>query len=224
MAIDLVIFDCDGVLVDSEALACRVDLEELTADGITTLSLEEIIRRFSGVPQMEMVREIERETGLKVRPDFASRVQLRVEELMRASLQAMPGADTALAEMRLSKCVASSSAPSKLDLALTVSGLKRYFEPHIFSAHAVDRGKPAPDLFLHAAERMGIAPSCCCVVEDSVAGVSAGIAAGMKVIGFVGGSHCLNGQADVLRALGAEIVVDHWASLPQVVGALRQSA
>jgi HAD superfamily hydrolase (TIGR01509 family) len=224
MAIDLVIFDCDGVLVDSEALACRVDLEELTADGITTLSLEEIIRRFSGVPQMEMVREIEQETGLKVRPDFASRVQSRVEELMRSSLQAMPGADTALSEIRLSKCVASSSAPSKLDLALTVSGLKRHFDPHIFSAHAVDRGKPAPDLFLHAAERMGVAPSRCCVVEDSIAGVSAGIAAGMKVIGFVGGSHCLGGQADVLRALGAEIVVDHWTSLSKVVGALRQSA
>ena len=75
MPIDLVIFDCDGVLVDSEALACRVDLEELTADGITTLSLEEIIRRFSGVPQLEMVRQIERETGFKVRPDFAHRVQ-----------------------------------------------------------------------------------------------------------------------------------------------------
>ena len=143
---------------------------------------------------------------------------------MRSSLQAMPGADAALAEIRLSKCVASSSAPGKLDLALTVSGLKRHFDPHIFSAHAVDRGKPAPDLFLHAAKRMGIAPSCCCVVEDSIAGVSAGIAAGMKVVGFVGGSHCLNGQADVLRALGAEIVVDHWASLPKVVGALRHPA
>ena len=87
MAIDLIIFDCDGVLVDSEALACRVDLEELMADGITTFTQEDIIRRFSGVPQMEMVRQVEAETGLKVRPDFAHRVQSRVEELMRTSVK-----------------------------------------------------------------------------------------------------------------------------------------
>ena len=224
MSIDLLIFDCDGVLVDSETLASRVDLEELTADGITSLTLEDIIRRFSGVPQMEMVREIERETGLKVGPNYLQRVQLRVEELMRTSLHAMPGAAAILADMKFPMCVASSSAPKKLDLALTVTGLKEYFEPRIFSAHMVQRGKPAPDLFLHAAECMGVSPLRCCVVEDSIAGVTAGIAAGMRVIGFVGGSHCLEGQGDVLRSIGAEIVVERWDTLPLAIHTLQHSA
>ena len=102
------------------------------------------------------------------------------------------------------RCVASSSAPARLRHSLSLTGLLRYFEPHVFSATQVARGKPAPDLFLFAAASMQRAPAACVVIEDSVPGVQAAVAAGMRVIGFTGGGHCRPGHAERLRAAGRD--------------------
>jgi HAD superfamily hydrolase (TIGR01509 family) len=110
-------------------------------------------------------------------------------------------------------CVASSSSPERLKHALSLVGLYDRFQPNIFSATEVRRGKPAPDLFLYAAERMGVAPERCIVIEDSMPGVAAAVAAGMTVIGFVGASHCRPGDAARLTAQGTIVVIDDMAQL-----------
>jgi HAD superfamily hydrolase (TIGR01509 family) len=121
---------------------------------------------------------------------------------------------TALPQRR---CVASSSAPERLRHSLSLTGLLRCFEPHVFSATEVARGKPAPDLFLFAAASMQVAPVGCVVIEDSVPGVQAAVAAGMRAIGFTGGGHCRPGHAERLRAAGAAAVTDAMAALPALV-------
>jgi beta-phosphoglucomutase-like phosphatase (HAD superfamily) len=117
--------------------------------------------------------------------------------------------------------VASSSAPDRIRHSLRLAGILPYFEPHIFSAKQVTRGKPAPDLFLFAAEQMGVAPRHCLVIEDSVAGVTAARAASMDVLGFTGGSHCLPGHGEKLAAAGAQAV---FGSMAEVADRLRAMA
>lgn len=220
MPIELVICDCDGVLVDSEIIACRVDAEELGQRGFHDYTLETVLQRFVGVSQQDMIASIEKETGLKVGSDFAGAVERRVQDAISTGLQALPGAAEVIDALAIRKCVASSSRPNKLDLALTVTGLRQYFDPHIFSSVLVDKGKPAPDLFFYAAARMGVPPKQACVIEDSVAGVTAAVAAGMPVVGFVGGSHCSSQLGDRLRALGAAAIVSHWSEIPDAIGML----
>lgn len=220
MSFDLLICDCDGVLVDSEVLACRVDAEELLARGFTDYPLTEILRRFAGVSQTDMMKAIETESGRALGPGFADAVARRVHQALETELLPLPGVAEVLSALAIRKCVASSSAPKKLQLALGVTGLAPLFEPHIYSAVLVERGKPAPDLFLHAAREMALTPERCCVIEDSAAGVAAGVAAGMRVIGFTGGSHCLDGHADRLRSLGAHAIVERWEEIPALLMAL----
>jgi HAD superfamily hydrolase (TIGR01509 family) len=119
--------------------------------------------------------------------------------------------------LRLPKCVASSGAPQKMRVTLGVTGLLPFFEPNLFSAEMVARGKPAPDLFLLAAQRMGAAPEACAVVEDSVAGIQAARAAGMQALGFAGGGHAGPGYAEGLRTAGAHLVFDSMADLPAIL-------
>lgn len=214
MPFDLLICDCDGVLVDSEVLACRIDAEELARRGFAGYPLNEVLRRFAGVSQSDMIATIESETGRSVGAGFADTVSARVERALREELSALPGAGTVLASLTMAKCVASSSAPGKLELALTVTGLKDCFTPHIFSSVLVERGKPEPDLFLYAAKQFGVPPERCCVIEDSVAGVTAARAAGMDVIGFVGGSHCNDDHASRLLERGASVVAQDWDQIP----------
>lgn len=220
MSFDLLICDCDGVLVDSEVLACRVDAEELAERGFTDYSLPEILKRFVGVSQADMMRAIEAESGRAVGSDFAEAVARRVHRALETDLVPFPGVADILSALPIRKCVASSSVPKKLNLALGVTGLAHLFEPHVYSAVRVERGKPAPDLFLYAAREMGVAADRCCVIEDSAAGVAAGIAAGMRVIGFTGGAHCLAGHADRLKALGAHAITDRWGEVPALLAAL----
>lgn len=210
---DLVIFDCDGVLIDSEPLACRIDAEELTACGFP-ISAAEVARRFTGVPANEMRTAIEAEWGRPLPPGYEPAVAARIERAFRIGLEPLPGVPALLAGLAMPRCVASSSAPAKLRLGLEVTGLLDLFEPDLFSAAMVARGKPAPDLFLFAAERMGgISPARTVVIEDSLAGVQAGVAAGMTVIGFLGGSHCPPGHADTLSRAGAASLVRSHAEL-----------
>lgn len=220
MPFDLLICDCDGVLVDSEVLACRIDAEELGRRGFDGYPLEDVLRRFAGVSQSDMIAMIEDETGRSVGADFSAVVAARVEKALRNELQALPGAGTALAALSMPKCVASSSAPPKLDLALTVTGLKEHFAPHIFSSILVERGKPEPDLFLYAARQFGVAAERCCVIEDSVAGITAARAAGMPAIGFIGGAHCSADHAARLVDRGAAAIARQWNKIPHMLSQL----
>ena len=206
--IRLVVFDCDGVLVDSEMLACGVEAQALTALGYPVTG-EEVARRYAGFSDADMRRSIEREIGRALPVDHAERCAAALQEAFRSELRPVAGMAAvvdAVAAAGRKRCVASSSAPERLRLALSVTGLWEKFAPHVFSAKMVARGKPAPDLFLFAAERMEVEPAVCLVVEDSVPGVQAARAAGMTAVGFSGGGHCGPDHAARLREAGVDEV------------------
>lgn len=214
-AIGLVIFDCDGVLVDSEPIAARIHAEALAGLG-HAIGAEEIIRRFTGVPDRDMYAELEAEIGA-LPADYDEDVKTAIARSYARDLQAIAGVHDAVAALDLPVCVASSSVPEKLRLGLDLVGLYERFAPNVFSATQVRRGKPAPDLFLFAAARMGVAPERCIVIEDSVAGVRAAVAAGMAVLGFCGGSHCGPGHAEMLLREGADRTFDDMRQLPAIL-------
>ncbi len=211
-AIDLVIFDCDGVLIDSETLVCRVGADVLTAHGFP-ITAEEIARRFIGRSAAHMFGEIERESGRALPQTLRDDLKARVNAALAGEVVAMPGLVLLLDRLEIPACVASSSDPERLRAALGAAGLYDRFHPHVYSAVQVPRGKPAPDLFFHAAARLGVIPEACIVIEDSEAGVTAGRAAGMEVIGFTGGGHCGPDHGDALRKAGAGRVVPSMADL-----------
>ena len=213
---DLVIFDCDGVLVDSEVISCRVHAELLTAHGYP-ISASEVRARFLGRSAREATREVEAALGHALPADFDARLKSHLLDAFAASLQPMPGIAAALGQIALPVCVASSGTPEKIAASLTRTALLARFAPHVFSAAQVTRGKPAPDLFLLAAAEMGTEPVRCLVIEDSVPGVTAARAAGMTAFGFCGGSHCQAGDAARLAAAGAATIFDAMADLPGLI-------
>lgn len=219
--IDLVIFDCDGVLVDSEVISCRAHAETLTRNGYP-ITPEQVFDRFLGQSMRKATLEIEAELGRRLPDDLPAQVYAEIFRLFAASLQATPHIDTALAAITIPVCVASSGPPEKISTSLNHVGLYDRFAPHIFSAVQVTNGKPAPDLFLFAAEHMQASPARCLVIEDSVAGVTAGRAAGMTVLGFHGGSHCRPNTADALRAAGAAATFDDMQQLPVLIAQIGQ--
>jgi len=181
---DIVIFDCDGVLVDSERLAVRTEAEILSGLG-WPLTESEIVERFVGRSAAYMQQEIEQHLGRKV--DWDAEFEPHYQEAYERELVAVPGIIDALAEITIPACVASSGSHYKMRFTLGRTGLFDRFDGRIFSVDEVARGKPDPDIFLFAAERMGASPDRCAVVEDSVSGVTAGLAAGMAVFAFAGG-------------------------------------
>lgn len=186
----LVIFDCDGVLVDSEIIANRIDAESLTAAGYV-ITAEESIRRFTGMNAESVRQKILKESGIELSLDFMNSTQSAILEAFEKELTPlMEDVLTALDKVSISCCVASSSPKKRVIYALERTGLFKFFNGQsIFTSQQVTRGKPAPDLFLFAADQMGIAPKHCVVIEDSAAGIQAAQAAGMQVIGFLGGTH-----------------------------------
>jgi HAD superfamily hydrolase (TIGR01509 family) len=202
MDVDLVIFDCDGVLVDSEFVSFEAESEALAEVGIR-VPPRALLARFLGTSSRAMFATLAREHGVALPADFAERTAERTFAVFDSRLQAISGVADLLAGLVHRKCVASSSEPERIRHALSLTGLLRHFGTHIFSATEVARGKPAPDLFLLAARRMGAIPARCLVIEDSVAGVTAARAAGMNVLGFTGASHCLEGHARMLLQAGA---------------------
>ncbi len=214
----LLIFDCDGVLVESEPLASAVDAEVLTRLGFPSTP-DEIARRFVGVSLADMIRRIEAEHGRALPADFGEQVTQALLARCETSLQAIPGVRDAILALPHRRCVASSSVPARIALSLRVTGLAGLFTD-VFSAVDVARGKPAPDLFLLAAARMDTPPETCLVIEDSVFGVQAARAAGMPAVGFTGGGHCGPGHADMLRDAGATLVIAHMRELPGAVARL----
>ena len=206
---DLVIFDCDGVLVDSERLAVRTEAEILARLG-WPLTEPEIVERFVGRSAAYMHGEIERHLGRPV--DWDEEFEARYHEVFERELAPVPGLVDALDRIDAATCVASSGSHEKMRFTLGLVGLFDRFAGHIFSVDDVDRGKPAPDIFLHAAAHMGVEPGRCAVIEDSVSGVTAGLAAGMAVFAFAGG---VTGAAEL--ALGSAVVFEEMRHLPELL-------
>lgn len=184
--VELVIFDCDGVLIDSERLAVKVDVAMLRELG-WPLSEAEVIERFVGRSDRDTRAAIEAHLGRALPADWDAQINRLYREAFAAELEAVEGIADALDRISLPTCVASSGTHEHLRYTLGLTGLHERFAGRIFSAEDVRAGKPAPDLFLHAAERMGSSPARCVVVEDSRSGVQAARAAGMRVLAFAGG-------------------------------------
>lgn len=216
MPIDLIIFDCDGVLVDSEVISCRAHADVLTRQGYPITS-EQVFERFLGRSMRQATREVEAELGRSLPDDFHSQVYAEIFQAFATSLEATPHIGEALSQIAVPTCVASSGPPEKISASLNRVGLYDRFAPNIFSAVQVPNGKPAPDLFLFAATKMQTEPARCLVIEDSVAGIAGARAAGMTVLGFHGGSHCGPGHADTLLRAGAGLTFDDMRQLPELV-------
>lgn len=217
---ELIIFDCDGVLVDSEALVVEVEAILLTEAGFP-LTAQEIIERYVGLSYSTMMAAIEAQFGRPVPKELSDEVQRAALTRLSSDLEAIPGIDDLLEGLEPARCVASSSDVDRITMSLRVSGLTRHFDPNaIFSAQMVERPKPAPDLFELAAMRMNTHPSSCVVVEDSPHGVAGAVAAGMTVVGLVAGGHAGPTLADRLTDAGASRVFDSAADLGQYLQAV----
>ncbi|MBX3529202.1 MAG: HAD family phosphatase [Rhizobiaceae bacterium] len=218
---ELVIFDCDGVLVDSEIIAARIDTELLAEAGVE-IEMEDFISRYAGLTFKEIALRVEKEYGVPLQASIIDRSKKLLDERLGRDVKAVDGARAAVMSVAGPKCVCSNSPSERLEAMLGRTGLLPLFSGNIFSARATPSGKPkpAPDVFLYGAERMGANPANCFVVEDSVHGITGAKAAGMRVIGFTGGAHSWPGHADALTEAGAETVIRRWADLPGVLAAL----
>lgn len=213
-AITAIIFDCDGVLVDSEALALEVELAAMTELGIAT-DAQTHMERYLGLTGPEfydaMEREFFRVHNRPLPPDFRRVCAQRYRAAIDSDrLVEISGAHDFVIKLACARAVASSSSVESLERKLRRTRLWDHFASHIYSGEHVARGKPEPDLFLHAASQIGAAPTACLVIEDSAHGVAAAKKAGMRVWGFTGGTHMLNPAGEHLLDAGAERIVRHW--------------
>jgi HAD superfamily hydrolase (TIGR01509 family) len=213
----LTIFDCDGVLVDSEPAANRVMVAMLGEIGFE-IGLADCMARFVGKSMKTVQAEVMAEAGATFPPGWPETIRARtIETFQRERIAAVPGIHDVVSAHRLAGrpyCVASSGRIQKMQASLGSSGLLPMFDDVLFSATMVKHSKPAPDLFLHAAEAMGHAPEHCVVVEDSLPGVQAAVAAGMRVCAYTAAPYV---DAAVYQALGAE-VFDDMGALPGLLG------
>lgn len=199
---DLVIFDCDGVLVDSERITNTIFAAMLNELGLP-VSLDDMFRDFVGRSMAQCLEIIENRLGQPAPEGFLRDYNERITVALSRDLKSVAGIEAVLDNIDVPICVASSGSHDKMRLTLGLTGLLDRFDGALFSATDVERGKPHPDVFLHAAERMGVDPSRCAVVEDAPRGVRAGIAAGMTVFGYAE----LSNPAS-LEAEGAVVFVD----------------
>jgi HAD superfamily hydrolase (TIGR01509 family) len=184
----LIIFDCDGVLIDSEVISARQLIAELKGYGVE-MDMAFVSRHFLGRSYPVVLQEVRERWGVALPDRFEADYRARLLAAFETDLKVMPGITETIAALRLPFCLATSSSPERMRRSLDITGLAPLFTGRTFTASEVKRGKPAPDLFLHAAARMGVDPAACVVIEDSLNGVRAGLAAGMAVWRFTGGSH-----------------------------------
>ena len=214
------IFDCNGVLVDSEPIVADVAIRELARAGVTA-SPDIVARFFTGRRPSDVVADIEVAIQRKLPLDFATALANATLRRLRAELRATAHVGYALTWLRGLKCVASSSPLDRIRVSLDATGLLGFFDPYLFSASGVAHGKPAPDLFLHVAARMDVAPADCVVIENSPSGVTAAQAAGMVPIGFIGGSNPAPNLGAQLTAAGARAVIADMRALKSTIVAVR---
>ncbi|MGH6818221.1 MAG: HAD family hydrolase [Methylovirgula sp.] len=216
----LLIFDCDGVLVDSELIALEILANMLTELG-WPVKPAECRARFMGRSTREVLSEVEAMLGHSIPAEFGEAMQAQLFVRLRRELQPVRDIRDVVTALPYPVCVASSSQPERIALSLAVTDLAPLFAGRVFSAAEVRHGKPAPDLFLHAAVRMGIPPEHAIVIEDSPAGVIAARRAKMGAIGFAGASHADAGLADLLARAGAREVLVRMTDLPAAIERLR---
>ncbi len=214
------IFDFDGVIADSEVLAGTILAKFVNDLGLAT-TLHEALNRYGGKRWSDILAAVEDGFGQKLPEGFSERLKEATLSSFRQDLRAIEGVADFLKQFReLPHCVASSSSLDRLILCLDILGLTKEFGDFVFSAEMVARGKPFPDVFLLAAERMKVNPLDCIVIEDSPNGVRAGVAAGMTVIGLCAASHLQPGHAQRLIAAGASYSANSWNEVSVIVSAL----
>ena len=213
----LVIFDCDGVLVDSEPLSMRVLLGTIAEAG-AVIDAAQGYEIFLGKSLASVTEILRTDYGVDLGNHALDRMHERLYALFRRELRPLPGVAEVLAAMAVPFCVASSSQLERIRLSLDVTGLRPHFGDHIFSASMVAHGKPAPDLFLHAAREMRVEPDRCIVIEDSPAGVDAAKRAQMRVFAYTGGSHAQSAShRSLITSLGPTLVFEHMSELPELM-------
>ncbi|MEQ1934281.1 MAG: HAD family phosphatase [Fimbriimonadaceae bacterium] len=212
MRFQAIIFDCDGVLIDSEVIANQTERDYFADFGLE-ITTEEFMARYVGLSFKDMISDIQARVSRPVPSDVEAIVHKKIIAAFKGTLNPISGIEELVTSLTLPKAVASSSSIERLEFTLRLTELWDLFAPHIYSSSMVSRGKPAPDLFLLAAEKLGVEPGDCLVVEDSPLGVQGAKAAGMTVIGFVGGSHCGPDRADRLMNAGASFVANATADI-----------
>lgn len=216
--IDHLICDCDGVLVDSEIIADRVMLETLSAT-FPGLDFEPVVKTAFGQQTSRFLEGIEKTFDITLPANFFDAIEHNVEIELAASLSPINGVREALQRVTLPAAVVSNSRMARVNASVRRAGLQQIFGERIFSAEQVARPKPYPDVYLFAAKTLGVEPTRCIVVEDSIAGLNSARAAGMKTIAFVGASHIPDGYADALRNMGITRIMKHMDELPALIEA-----
>jgi HAD superfamily hydrolase (TIGR01509 family) len=216
--IDHLICDCDGVLVDSEIIADRVMYETLSA-AFPGIDFEPVVKTAFGQQTSRFLEGVEKTFNVTLPANFIDTIEHAVEIELAASLSPINGVRDALQRVTLPAAVVSNSRMARVSASVRRAGLQQIFGDRVFSAEQVARPKPYPDVYLFAATTLGVEPSRCLVVEDSVAGLNAARAAGMKTIAFVGASHIPDGYADALRKMGMTRIMKHMDELPALVEA-----
>jgi len=219
----LVIFDCDGVLMDSEVISAEAELSVYRKYGLE-ISAQEFSERFAGSASIEIMKEIERDLDLPLSASMLDEIVNAVDLMCGKHAPMIEGADPMLDVLKCKYCVCSNSPHNRLKQMLGRVGLFDRFAPHIYSSKDFDppANKPKPDVFLKALNKFGVSASDAVGVEDSVHGVEAGVAAGIRVIGFTGASHTFTGHSDALMAAGAQTVIRRLVDLPPLLNALEQ--
>ena len=213
---DLLVFDCDGVLVDSELLSTRAIQSVLVEEGFPVPI--EAIDACIGMKQSDILARLNNHFSTGVESSLVDRIWLATRNLFEVELNATSGVHDFLTRVVLPRCVASSSTHERIRFSLEKTGLSGLFPSNaIFSSNDVKHGKPAPDLFLHAANCMSALPQRCVLIEDSPFGVQGGKAAGMSVIGYTGGSHSNDAIGRLLKEKGADWIVNSWSEVEAIV-------
>ncbi len=223
MSFDLLLFDCDGVLVDSEIIAAKVESALLTEAGYP-IGVEEMCERFAGMTWRDILFTVEKEADIPLPASLLDKSEKLLDAKLGREVKIVEGVKFALARLTQPRAICSNSSSHRLDAMLGKVGLREYFSPHIYSAKDLgpDRGKPRPDIYLHGLQQMGGKPERTLVIEDSVHGVHAARAAGLRVVGFTGGSHTYPTHADRLTDAGAETVISRMVDLPATVAAMSE--
>lgn len=220
---DLVIFDCDGVLVDSEIIAARIEAALITEAGYA-IDAEEIAGAYAGLTFKDILLKVEEKARIPFQASLIDRAEAMIDRALTTEVRAIEGAAQAVASVTVPHCIVSNSRTERVNISLERTRLKPLFGDRIFSSLETPtrKPKPAPDVYLFAAKAMGAQPGNTFAVEDSVHGVASAKAAGMRVIGFTGAAHSYPGHADALTEAGAETVIRRWADFRGVLAALTE--
>lgn len=221
-SIDLVIFDCDGVLVDSEAISARVLIAALAELGVV-VDLAHFSSHFVGRSFPTVAKTIREAFSVTLPDDFEAQYRARLLDVFGEELTTTQGIRDILDAVKRPICVATSSSPPRVKWSLALTGLTDYFGSAVFTASEVENGKPAPDLFLHTAQQMGVDPARCLVIEDSLPGVHAGLAAGMPVMRYIGGTHLRGRKPTDLKTPPNVTVFDNWQQFFHIMPELRKN-